>query len=151
MYWSVMGMMNNPWYRVAIVKEAGNLRFEHPVQPATIPGGWMERVKQAGGDLLNGYWGECVAGSSAEPKKEIAEIKMKRDDVKKIIKLEELKKNNTASQPWFVLKGEVYDGTMFLEGHPGGAQSIVSVAGTDATDEFMAIRRSSTCRIIIRH
>ncbi|MBO1764946.1 hypothetical protein JQN64_27625, partial [Escherichia coli] len=25
------------------------------------------------------------------------------------------------------------------EGHPGGAQSIVSAAGMDATDEFMAI------------
>lgn len=45
MYWSVLGMMNNPWFRVTISKEGDYLRFEHPTQPALMPGGWMERVK----------------------------------------------------------------------------------------------------------
>jgi nitrate reductase (NAD(P)H) len=45
-------------------------------------------------------------------------------------------------EPWFVVNGEVYDGTAFLEGHPGGATSIIGAAGQDATDEFMAIRKS---------
>lgn len=49
MYWSVLGMMNNPWFRVTISKEGEFLRFEHPTQPALMPGGWMERVKKAGG------------------------------------------------------------------------------------------------------
>jgi nitrate reductase (NAD(P)H) len=39
-----------------------------------------------------------------------------------------------------VVNGEVYDGTAYLEEHPGGAQSIVAAAATDATDEFMSIR-----------
>ncbi len=51
MYWSVLGMMNNPWYRVVIHREGHHLRFEHPTQPALMPGGWMERVKKAGGNL----------------------------------------------------------------------------------------------------
>lgn len=48
MYWSMLGMMNNPWYRVTISQESGYLHFEHATQPGLLPGGWMERVKKAG-------------------------------------------------------------------------------------------------------
>jgi nitrate reductase (NAD(P)H) len=143
MYWSVLGMMNNPWFRIAIHKENGQLRFEHPTQPALMPGGWMERVKKAGGNLSNGYWGEQLNGQEPEHAaiEDAKEIKMTKDGVDKVISLDELKKHDTAeSNPWFVVNGQVYDGTAFLEGHPGGAQSIVSAAAQDASDEFMAIR-----------
>ncbi|THH19026.1 hypothetical protein EUX98_g8852, partial [Antrodiella citrinella] len=39
----------------------------------------------------------------------------------------------------FVVKGEVYDGKDYLKDHPGGADSILLVAGDDATDDFMNI------------
>lgn len=142
MYWSVLGMMNNPWYRIVIHNENGTLRFEHPTQPALIPGGWMERVKKAGGNLTNGFWGEKIGGEEADvvetevPK----EIKMTKDGLNREISIDELRKHDQADNPWFVVNGEVYDGTKFLEGHPGGAQSIISAAGLDSTDEFMAIR-----------
>lgn len=141
MYWSVLGMMNNPWYRIAVHNEHGTLRFEHPTQPALMPGGWMERVKKAGGNLTNGHWGETVAGEEPESAaiEEVKEIKMTKDGVDKAIDLDELKQHDKADNPWFVVNGEVYDGTAFLEGHPGGAQSIISAAAQDATDEFMAI------------
>lgn len=141
MYWSVLGMMNNPWYRIAVHNEHGTLRFEHPTQPALMPGGWMERVKKSGGNLTNGHWGETVAGEEPEfaAIEEIKDIKMTKDGVDQIIDLVELKKHDKAEDPWFVVNGEVYDGTAFLEGHPGGAQSIISAAALDATDEFMAI------------
>jgi nitrate reductase (NAD(P)H) len=142
MYWSVLGMMNNPWYRVTISKEGDYLRFEHPTQPALIPGGWMEKVKTRGGNLANGFWGEKMGGEgeeegSVEPKKE---IKMTKDGLEKSITVDELRKHDGDENPWFVVNGEVYDGTSFLEGHPGGATSIIGAAGQDATDEFMAIR-----------
>ncbi|KAI9846466.1 MAG: hypothetical protein M1838_001250 [Thelocarpon superellum] len=139
MYWSVLGMMNNPWYRVAIARENGTLRFEHPTQPATQPGGWMERVKKAGGNLLNGHWGEQVAGEAPRAVTEAVEVEMKKDGLVRTIELEELKRHASGDQPWFVVRGEVYDGTSFLQAHPGGAQSIVSAAGTDVADEFLAI------------
>ncbi|KAL5116148.1 hypothetical protein ACEQ8H_005924 [Pleosporales sp. CAS-2024a] len=141
MYWSVLGMMNNPWFRIVIHKEGNTLRFEHPTQPALMPGGWMERVKKAGGNLTNGYWGENSNGEEAAhaAMEQGKEIKMKKDGLDKKISLDELRKHDTAESPWFVVNGEVYDGTAFLEGHPGGAQSIVSAAGLDASDEFMAI------------
>lgn len=36
----------------------------------------------------------------------------------------------------------MYDGTNFLDKHPGGAQSITIVAGDDATEDFLAIHSS---------
>lgn len=141
MYWSVLGMMNNPWYRVTIGHERDYLRFEHPTQPALIPGGWMERVKKAGGNLTNGYWGERIEGEApAAPAEDQAkEIKMIKDGVNREITIDELRKHDGAENPWFVVNGEVYDGSSFLKEHPGGAQSIISAAGVDATEEFMAI------------
>lgn len=144
MYWSVLGMMNNPWFRIVIHKEDDTLRFEHPTQPALMPGGWMERMKKSGGNLTNGYWGEQINGQEPEHAaiEAVKEIKMTKDGGREI-SIDELKKHVTAESPWFVVNGEVYDGTAFLEGHPGGAQSIISAAALDATDEFMAIRKSS--------
>ncbi|KAJ4390580.1 hypothetical protein N0V93_004176 [Gnomoniopsis smithogilvyi] len=142
MYWSVLGMMNNPWYRVVVHREGGEIWFEHPTQPLLQSLGWMERVKKEGGNLTNGFWGEKVGGEDegeavqAEPAKEVV---MTSANVKREIGLEEVKKHDNEKEPWFVLKGEVYDGTKFLEGHPGGAASIVGAAGQDATEEFMAI------------
>lgn len=138
MYWSVLGMMNNPWFRVAITKTNGVLKFEHPAT-VHVPGGWMERVKKAGGDLTNGNWGEIIEGEQPRQPEIVEEINMKKEGLSKEITIQELKQS-TAERPWFVVNGEVYDGTGFLEGHPGGPQSIISAAGLDSTEEFLAIR-----------
>ncbi|KAH8586847.1 putative nitrate reductase [Bisporella sp. PMI_857] len=140
MYWSVLGMMNNPWYRITITKNGDIVHFEHPTQPALIPGGWMEKVKARGGNLANGFWGEKMGGEEASEKVEAKlEIKMTKDGLDRNITIDELRKHDGEKNPWFVVNGEVYDGTAFLEGHPGGATSITGAAGQDATDEFMAI------------
>ncbi|AEO55434.1 hypothetical protein MYCTH_2299273 [Thermothelomyces thermophilus ATCC 42464] len=142
MYWSVLGMMNNPWYRVVIHKESDTLRFEHPTQPALMPGGWMERVKKEGGNLTNGFWGEKVGGQDAAPADEAPaakEISMVNEKVTRRITPEELRQHSGEDEPWFVVNGQVYDGTKFLEGHPGGAASIINAAGQDVSEEFLAI------------
>ncbi|KAL6247446.1 hypothetical protein RBB50_005792 [Rhinocladiella similis] len=141
MYWSVLGMMNNPWFRVTITPEGEYLRFEHPTQPALMPGGWMERVKNAGGNLANGFWGERIEGEEASltTNEQTKEVSMVKEGLKNAITIGELRKHDNAQCPWFVVNGEVYDGTAFLDEHPGGAQSIISAAGLDSTDEFMAI------------
>jgi nitrate reductase (NAD(P)H) len=142
MYWSVLGMMNNPWFRVTIAHVGDYLRFEHPTQPALIPGGWMEGVKRAGGNLANGFWGEKLEGEEAVvPAGEQAkEVSMTKEDLKNPISIDDLRKHDNEKEPWFVVNGEVYDGAPFLSEHPGGAQSIISAAGLDSSDEFMAIR-----------
>lgn len=143
MYWSVLGMMNNPWFRVTVSMEGGFLRFEHPTLPALKPGGWMERVKKAGGNLANGYWGESIGEQdiAAPVGERNQEVSMVKEGLTNIITIEDLRKHDNKDSPWFVVNGEVYDGTKFLEGHPGGATSIISAAGLDSTDEFMAIRK----------
>jgi nitrate reductase (NAD(P)H) len=138
-------MMQNSWFRVAIRKEDGKLRFEHPTLPALQAGGWMDRVKKEGGDFKNGNWGEKIAGhiedsSTAPITAPVKEVKMTNYNVSRTIEIEELRAHDSEEQPWFVVNGEVYDGTAFLKGHPGGAQSIISAAGQDATDEFVGIR-----------
>ncbi|KAF2964300.1 hypothetical protein GQX73_g9279 [Xylaria multiplex] len=153
MYWSVLGMMNNPWFRVVIHREDHNLRFEHPTQPALMPGGWMERVKKAGGNLSNGYWGEQLAGEAGaptpiEPTKEIC---MTNDKVNRIITLEEFKSHDGETEPWFVVNGEVYDGKDFLDGHPGGPTSITGAAGQDASEEFLAIHSENAKAMLIHY
>ena len=65
---------------------------------------------------------------------------MKKEGLDNVITIDSLRKHDSEEEPWFVINGEVYNGTAFLKGHPGGAQSIISAAGLDATDEFMAIR-----------
>ena len=141
MYWSVLGMMNNSWFRVVIHNEGSYLTFEHPTQPALQSGGWMERVKKAGGNLTNGHWGEKVGGEVEllETEPSAPEIKMTKDEVKREISVDELKQHENDADPWFIVKNEVYSGSRFLNDHPGGAQSIISAAGLDSTDEFMAI------------
>ncbi|KAI6712735.1 hypothetical protein PZA11_002027 [Diplocarpon coronariae] len=150
MYWSVLGMMNNPWYRVTITNGGTSLHFEHPTQPALIPGGWMEKVKAKGGNLANGFWGESMGGEEEAIVEVNKAIKMTKDGLKKSITIDEFRKHNVEHNPWFVVNGEVYDGTSFLEGHPGGATSITGVAGKDASDEFMAIH-SETAKQMMRN
>ncbi|KAI1338530.1 hypothetical protein F5Y15DRAFT_120568 [Xylariaceae sp. FL0016] len=151
MYWSVLGMMNNPWYRIVIHKEGHSLKFEHPTQPALMPGGWMERVKKAGGNISNGYWGEKLPGDNdvvveTEPAKEIC---MVNKDVSRGITIDELRQHDGEHEPWFVVNGEVYDGTGFLEGHPGGAASIYGAAGQDTSEEFLAIHSENAKAMLV--
>lgn len=150
MYWSVLGMMNNPWFRIAIVKEDGILKFSHPTQPALMPGGWMEQMKNDGGDLTNGYWGKRSSGMSTAEPLIAEEINMKEKGLNKVIGIEEFKKHDTLKNPWFVVNGEVYDGSQFLDDHPGGAQSIISAACTDASEEFLGIRKLSLANVRVR-
>lgn len=63
---------------------------------------------------------------------------MTKSGVTKEITPQELLEH-AAHNPWFVVRGEVYDGTPFLEAHPGGPASILLVAGQDATEDFMAV------------
>ena len=149
MYWNPTGMMNSWWFRVAVHKTVNDdgsstLRFEHPTMPGTQSGGWMERMKDAGLDPSQPVFTKISAEDLEikELSKEAAvkpQIVMTKAGINRKITLDELKAHNKESEPWFVVNGEVYDGTGFLDKHPGGAESITLVAGEDASEDFMAI------------
>ena len=127
--WNVMGMMNNCVFRCKVHKEPDNngkyaFRFEHPTVAGANPGGWMEREVQKAVE------------------KAPAKVELQRQSAiigAKVYTMEEVEKHDSAESAWFVYHGKVYDGTPFLKDHPGGADSILLVAGTDATEDFDAI------------
>jgi nitrate reductase (NAD(P)H) len=154
MYWNVTSMLNNWWYRVAIQpgELPNEIKFQHPTSP-TKTDGWMDRVKKQGGDLLDNTWGEDDEDSSTPKKKEEyvdEELLMMLNPEKKdvIVTKAQLKEHENAEDPWFVVKGHVFEGTPFLDEHPGGIQSITNVAGEDATDDFVAIHSDNSKRML---
>nr|AGO04408.1 nitrate reductase [Pisolithus tinctorius] len=143
MYWHSLGMMNNWWFRVAVNKTENEndivLHFEHPTLAGTASGGWMERLKTSGQDITKPVFGKTgVEEKLDDVKPKVEEVPLTKPGVTRKITIEELK-NHDRAQPWFVVNGEVYDGTPFLNEHPGGSDSITLVAGEDASEDFFAI------------
>ncbi|KAG5951049.1 hypothetical protein E4U53_003873 [Claviceps sorghi] len=142
MYWNALGMMNNPWFRVVVHDLGHALRFEHPTQPdRKQPPGWMERVREAGGDLSNGAWESNRRGreEAKAPAQDPVQICMTNPKVDRLVTSQDLKQHLGEDSPWFIISNQVYDGRPFLEKHPGGAASISGAAGQDVTEEFLAI------------
>jgi predicted heme/steroid binding protein len=50
-----------------------------------------------------------------------------------------VKKHSEPGDCWVIIDGKVYDVSQFALSHPGGAEIIFRVAGTDATQEFLDI------------
>ncbi|GBC07372.1 hypothetical protein RclHR1_07410008 [Rhizophagus clarus] len=117
--WNLMGMMNNCHYRVKIstvtIEKEVALRFEHPIQAGSDPGGWMVKQEQPAAPPV----------SDEAPKDTFT--------------MKQVEKHDNEEDCWIVIGNKVYDTTKFLNEHPGGAESILGNAGADATDEFNAI------------
>ncbi|PWZ01233.1 putative nitrate reductase [Testicularia cyperi] len=167
MYWNAMSMMNSWWFRVAvhIDRDAGSVRFEHPTVAGNTAGGWMQRMNETG---LNPRYpkfsdtradsgtsttaASAVGGGSEAAKSENDTLAMMVNPDKKdtVISAAQLLEHGgeSVAEPWFVVHGQVYDGTPFLKDHPGGDQSIRLVAGEDATEDFMAIHSIDAKRML---
>ena len=53
--------------------------------------------------------------------------------------MERVKANNTSSNCWSVISGNVYDLTRWINSHPGGSGAIVSMCGKDGTSDFLGM------------
>jgi len=97
-------------------------------------------MQEADQDILRPTFSDVrePPSTSAVAKPRTSEVLMIKPGVRRMISMAELRRQDKSS-PWFVVKGEVYDGTGFLDEHPGGAESIFISAGEDVTDDFMAI------------
>uniref|UniRef100_A0A915INU2 Cytochrome-b5 reductase n=1 Tax=Romanomermis culicivorax TaxID=13658 RepID=A0A915INU2_ROMCU len=49
---------------------------------------------------------------------------------------DDMKAHNSAADAWTILDGRVFNITPYLEYHPGGAEQLARIAGTDGTDLF---------------
>lgn len=69
----------------------------------------MERMKEEGADILRPSFKAVDPSTTtavASPKPKMNEVKMTRNDVQRLITLDELKAHNTPNEPWFVVQGE---------------------------------------------
>jgi nitrate reductase (NAD(P)H) len=142
--WNVMGMMNNCVYRVKIHPTPTPdgrfaLAFEHPTIAGPTVGGWMNRAA------------EKEAAASAQTVVVEASAVANGSSGARVISMAEVEKHDTEESAWFVYEGKVYDATPFLKEHPGGADSILLVAGTDATDEFNAIHSGRAKKMLTEY
>ena len=53
--------------------------------------------------------------------------------------LSEVAQRNTASDCWVAIDGGVFDLTMWISRHPGGAVAITQLCGTDGTQQFLGM------------
>lgn len=63
-----------------------------------------------------------------------------------MISLQELSLHNTSESCWIAIHGVVFDVTGFLYDHPGGADLLLEVAGTDATSAFENIGHTNVAK-----
>ena len=56
----------------------------------------------------------------------------------------QVKANKSASKCWSVINGNVYDLTAWINSHPGGSGSIISLCGIDGTQDFLAMHRNQS-------
>ncbi|CAF4560226.1 unnamed protein product [Rotaria sp. Silwood1] len=153
MYWNVLGMFNNCWHRLTITKEQDgcSLKFDHPVVPGLTKGGWMEKVKEQGGELTDGFWGTRSLVSTSSEAKSSSVVNMINNDVKRIITEEELSQHNKDGDAWFAINGHVYDASEYLKDHPGGSDSIILASGADASDDFLAIHSDAAKAMLVKY
>jgi nitrate reductase (NAD(P)H) len=98
-----------------------------------------QRMNAAGEDITKPVFSEKGKDLAPRvPKPQSDDVCLTKPSINRKITQEELKAQNR-QQPWFVVNGEVYDGTPFLKDHPGGGDSILLVAGEDASEDFFAI------------
>ncbi|CAD7697183.1 unnamed protein product [Ostreobium quekettii] len=135
--WNVMGMMNNCYFRIKIhphTDASGNIgfRFQHPapIELGKLGNmGWREE-EHLRDEAIKTVTTEVAAVQAAAPKP---------PGSKNVYTMEEVSKHTTEESCWFIHNGKVYDGTSFLDDHPGGGDSILINGGLDATEEFDSI------------
>ncbi|GMF28740.1 unnamed protein product [Phytophthora lilii] len=155
--WNVMGMMNNPWYRVKIHHEEDTkkLRFEHPTQAGNQKGGWMTKDRIITSDTEEPSRGKKLKADSAANEDSVAipQPGLSPDELSGLclISADEVAKHNTKESCWFICRGLVYDATPFLDEHPGGATSILLCGGTDCTDEFESIHSTKAWQMLKKY
>jgi cytochrome b involved in lipid metabolism len=81
--------------------------------------------KEIPGDVVRGAVATSKPTPSATPSSTAGALTM-----------EQVKKNNTASNCWSVINGNVYNLTNWISSHPGGDDEIIRLCGIDGTKVF---------------
>ena len=149
--WNLKGMGNNAMYRVRVHKEHSDaegsacvtLRFEAPVEPDGLKGGWMGATPGGCKPPHAPRLPSSVVLEQPATPRQAAEAPpgggVRRKSSDRRVSRAELKAHSSEVDCWIAIGGKVYAPARFLGQHPGGAFPIVSHAGKDATEEFSII------------
>jgi nitrate reductase (NAD(P)H) len=132
--------------------------FEHPTLPGALSGGWMQAMKEhpaltAPGVFINNDDSNSSSGDNeVKTTDEVATVAPPAytsiDPSIPTFTLEEVEQHNNKDSTWIVVKGRVYDCTPFLKAHPGGAESILIMAGQEATEDFEAVHSKKAWKML---
>ena len=95
-------------------------------------------MKRAGLSVLQPDFSPSILSQLAAVTTDFQKVLSAGDGSAKQVTLRQLRAQ-AKDKPWFVVDGEVYNGTEYLREHPGGESSIMLVAGEDASEDFNAI------------
>ncbi|KAG1727716.1 hypothetical protein EDB19DRAFT_1749291, partial [Suillus lakei] len=132
------------WFRVAvhkIVNDDGKivLQFEHPTLVETTQGGWMQSFGEKGQDLV-----------PSAPKHQSDEVRLTKPGIdRKITPKNSRHKIDNNHGLWSTAR--FTDGTPYLKEHPGGGDSMMLVAGEDASEDFFAIHSAEGLHKLAEH
>ncbi|KAG0349121.1 hypothetical protein BGZ54_004440, partial [Gamsiella multidivaricata] len=143
--WNLTGMMHNAWYiikthieRTPVQSQGGGnndasssshdevlMRFQHPT-------------------VISDKDDKNAEGWMKPPRRDPSEVttltnKVLVDPCIARLTRQEVAKHTGPSDAWVIVHNKVYDCSAFLDEHPGGAASILSATGTDATKVFKEI------------
>lgn len=176
--WSVLGMMNNSWYRVKVFIETAippsngeksrslhpALSFSHPIVPDGPYHGWMrpfpssEHIRQAleavsisrptSGLKLHGSRSESGATAGEQHPRHQRRPAYWGGARPLQFTVSEVQEHATPEDCWIIIDREIYDLSPYLKEHPGGIAAITCVAGTDATHAFHQIHSHDAYEIL---
>lgn len=63
--------------------------------------------------------------------------------------LKEVTQHKSKDDLWIIIHGKIYDITKYQDDHPGGAEALIEVAGTDATTAYEDVGHSEDAREIM--
>lgn len=145
--WNLLGYGNNSHFAVKATlcklvspsskatedQTSTHLQFIHPTVAGPNSDGWMK----PGG-----------LGQSGKPK-DVSNGTIKEENLT-VFSKEQIAENDNRDSAWIVVDGKVYDTTSYLDEHPGGAASILTSAGKDATEMFNAIHSDTAKQMLER-
>ncbi|XP_063364770.1 cytochrome b5-like [Cydia amplana] len=67
-----------------------------------------------------------------------------------VITRAEVKQNRHRNNLWLIIHDDVFDVTKFLEEHPGGEDTLLDAAGSDATQAFEDVGHSEDARELLQ-
>lgn len=101
-------------------------------EPSLLRRGFLIPLAAAGALAL----GACALNDPGEVDADADDAGQQDGGDEEAVTMEDVEQNDSPDSCWAAIDGVAYDLTDWIEEHPGGADRIEALCGTDATDDF---------------